>query len=136
VKTAATVQAEARASLILRLRIYKSVHSSAQPETGPAPDGWRAIQRFMHKLVLTLLLTMALLQMLTAAPGGAQNKPENKSEAMKTGTASLPRPAFTVGDVAPDFTLKDQSGKDISLHDFRHKKNVVLAFYVFAFSGG
>ena len=43
---------------------------------------------------------------------------------------------FEVGDVAPDFTLKDQSGKDVSLHDFRGKKSVALAFYVFAFTGG
>ena len=41
-----------------------------------------------------------------------------------------------IGDVAPDFTLKDQSGKDVSLHDFRGKKSVALAFYVFAFTGG
>jgi peroxiredoxin len=26
--------------------------------------------------------------------------------------------------------------KDVSLSDFRGKKNVVLAFYVFAFTGG
>jgi peroxiredoxin len=34
-----------------------------------------------------------------------------------------------VGDVAPDFTLKDQDQKDVKLSDFRSKKNVVLAFY-------
>jgi peroxiredoxin len=34
-----------------------------------------------------------------------------------------------VGDVAPDFTLKDQDQKDIKLSDYRGKKNVVLAFY-------
>ena len=48
----------------------------------------------------------------------------------------LPEPKIKVGDVAPDFTLKDQGGKDVSLRDFRGKKNVVLAFYVFAFTGG
>jgi len=26
--------------------------------------------------------------------------------------------------------------KDISLHDYKDKKSVVLAFYVFAFTGG
>jgi peroxiredoxin (alkyl hydroperoxide reductase subunit C) len=41
-----------------------------------------------------------------------------------------------VGDSAPDFTLRDQSGKEVSLKDFQGKKTVVLAFYVFAFSGG
>jgi len=41
-----------------------------------------------------------------------------------------------VGDAAPDFTLPDQSGTPVKLSDFRGKKNVVLAFYVLAFTGG
>ena len=43
------------------------------------------------------------------------------------------------GDTAPDFTLLAYDGKDlkpVSLHDFKGKKNVVVAFYVFAFTGG
>jgi len=39
-----------------------------------------------------------------------------------------------VGDLAPDFTLVDQNGQPNSLHDYRGKKNVVLAFYLWAFS--
>lgn len=39
-----------------------------------------------------------------------------------------------VGDVAPDFTLKTATRQDWHLADFRHKKNVVLAFVPFAFS--
>ena len=46
------------------------------------------------------------------------------------------RPKIKVGDVAPDFTLTDQDGKKVSLHDFKGKKNVALAFYIFAFTGG
>ena len=44
-----------------------------------------------------------------------------------------------VGDMAPNFTLLSFDGKDlkkVSLSDFRGKKNVALAFYVFAFTGG
>jgi cytochrome oxidase Cu insertion factor (SCO1/SenC/PrrC family) len=41
-----------------------------------------------------------------------------------------------VGDVAPDFTLPDNKGNAVHLADFRGKKNVVLAFYVLAFTGG
>jgi peroxiredoxin len=41
-----------------------------------------------------------------------------------------------VGDKVPDFTLRDQNGKEVSLHDYLGKKNVVLAFFVFAFTGG
>jgi cytochrome oxidase Cu insertion factor (SCO1/SenC/PrrC family) len=48
----------------------------------------------------------------------------------------MPEPAVKVGDMAPDFTLLDTSRKPVSLHDFRGKKNVALAFYIFAFTGG
>lgn len=41
-----------------------------------------------------------------------------------------------VGDRAPDFTLPDQHGKEVRLSDFLGKRNVVLAFYVLAFTGG
>lgn len=41
-----------------------------------------------------------------------------------------------VGDIAPDFTLTDTAGAKVKLSDFRGKNNVVLAFYVFAFTGG
>ncbi len=44
--------------------------------------------------------------------------------------------ALKVGDKAPDFTLPDQNGDKISLNQFLGKKNVVLAFYVLAFTGG
>ena len=40
------------------------------------------------------------------------------------------------GDTAPDFTLPDQNNKPVKLSDFRGKQNVVLAFYVLAFTGG
>jgi peroxiredoxin (alkyl hydroperoxide reductase subunit C) len=41
-----------------------------------------------------------------------------------------------VGDVAPDFTLPNLKGEKVTLSSFRGKSNVVLAFYVFAFTGG
>ena len=47
--------------------------------------------------------------------------------------------ALKVGDMAPNFTLLAFDGaglKKISLEDYRGKKNVALAFYVFAFTGG
>jgi peroxiredoxin len=60
------------------------------------------------------------------SPAFAQNQKES---------SSMPK----VGDTAPDFTLKYFDGgnlKDVKLSDYRGKKNVVLAFYVFAFTGG
>ncbi|MCU1459239.1 MAG: Peroxiredoxin [Actinomycetia bacterium] len=40
-----------------------------------------------------------------------------------------------IGQPAPEFTLKDQDGNDVSLSDFRGKRNVVLVFYPFTFTG-
>ena len=48
-------------------------------------------------------------------------------------------PKLKVGDVAPDFKLQYFDGKDekeVSLSQYRGKSNVVLAFYIFAFTGG
>ena len=59
-----------------------------------------------------------------------------KSKASET---AKPAPRLKVGDIAPDFTLKTMNSdglKDVSLHDYKGKKSVVLAFYVFAFTGG
>ena len=63
---------------------------------------------------------------IAATPTFAQTKKED---------SSMPK----VGDMAPDFTLKHFDGndlKDVKLSDYRGKKNVVLAFYIFAFTGG
>lgn len=40
-----------------------------------------------------------------------------------------------VGSKAPEFTLKDQNGQQVSLSSLRAKRNVLLVFYPFAFSG-
>ena len=53
--------------------------------------------------------------------------------------AQQPAPAKThlkVGDKAPDFTLRATDGKTYKLSDFKGQKNVVLAIYVLAFTGG
>jgi peroxiredoxin (alkyl hydroperoxide reductase subunit C) len=46
--------------------------------------------------------------------------------------------ALKVGDMAPDFTLPTAKGTSdqskITLSDYRGKKNVVIAFYPFAFT--
>jgi peroxiredoxin len=71
------------------------------------------------------VLAAALLVTMTAGLF-AQTKKE---------ASSMPK----VGDMAPDFTLKYSDGKDlkeVKLSDYRGKKNVVVAFYVFAFTGG
>ena len=47
-----------------------------------------------------------------------------------------PKTPLKVGDPAPDFSLFDTNRKEVKLSDFKGKKNVVLAFYVLAFTGG
>ena len=47
-----------------------------------------------------------------------------------------PKTTLKVGDAAPEFSLRDTEGKEVKLSDFKGKKNVVLAFYVLAFTGG
>lgn len=49
---------------------------------------------------------------------------------------TAPQTQLKVGDRAPDFELTDTEGQKVRLSDFRGKKNVVLAFYVLAFTGG
>ena len=54
---------------------------------------------------------------------------------------AAPHTNLKVGMAAPDFTLPStivQDGKRqrYKLSDFKGKRNVVLAFYVFAFTGG
>jgi mycoredoxin-dependent peroxiredoxin len=40
-----------------------------------------------------------------------------------------------VGEVAPDFALKDQHGQTVRLSDFRSRQNVLLVFYPWSFTG-
>jgi len=72
-------------------------------------------------LAACLLLTMtAALPSVTAQT----QKPEVAKIALK------------VGDVAPDFALLSDQWKTVKLSDYRGKKNVFLAIYVLAFTGG
>lgn len=74
----------------------------------------------MNRILLVLLIALAQI-----GAGFAQS----------TG-APAAAPTLKVGDTAPDFTLTDTAGQKVKLSDFRGKSNVVLAFYVFAFTGG
>ena len=40
-----------------------------------------------------------------------------------------------LGGLAPDFTLRDQFGQDVTLSSYRGQKAVVIFFYPYAFSG-
>ena len=74
-----------------------------------------------HTIALGLLVAAALV----AAPALPQGE--------KTEVAKM---TLKVGDTAPDFTLLSDGWKTVKLSDFRGKKNVFLAVYVLAFTGG
>lgn len=82
--------------------------------------------------------TLRVLVLIVLSLGGfAAGAQEQKPAAA---TPPPPEPLkIKVGDVAPDFTLLHYDGQKVQpvkLSDFRGKKNVILAFYVFAFTGG
>jgi peroxiredoxin len=56
--------------------------------------------------------------------------------ALTMAQSAQPPLALKVGDQAPDFTLPDTNNKPVKLSDFKGKKNVVLAFFPAAFTGG
>jgi cytochrome oxidase Cu insertion factor (SCO1/SenC/PrrC family) len=74
-----------------------------------------------RKIALALLIAAVL----AAAPAARQ---AGKSEVAKM--------TLKVGDTAPDFTLLSDQWKTVKLSDYRGKKNVYLAVYVLAFTGG
>ena len=47
-----------------------------------------------------------------------------------------PKTHLKVGDDAPDFTLPSTGGKPVTLSEFKGKKNVLVAFFPAAFTGG
>ena len=78
---------------------------------------------------LNLLLAGLTLPVFAQQPAASPAPPSAPQPA-------APKTHLKVGQPAPDFTLTDTEGKQISLHDFKGKQNVVLAFYVLAFTGG
>ena len=77
-------------------------------------------------LLVTLAVSSFAQQTTTPAPPATAPAPQ----------PAPPRTHLKVGQPAPEFTLTDTEGKEVKLSDFKGKKNVVLAFYVLAFTGG
>ena len=78
-------------------------------------------------LAASLLLASTPAVMLTSSPAQVQ-----KSEA----APQVAKVSLKVGEVAPDFSLLSDQWKTVKLSDYRGKKNVMLAIYVLAFTGG
>ena len=80
----------------------------------------------MTKRILPLLLALLLAGLFNLLTARAQQQPQPQ----------LSHTFLKVGDVAPDFTLRSDQGATVKLSDYRGKQNVILAFYVLAFTGG
>ena len=76
------------------------------------------------KRAIASLLLLAAAPMFLTAPAGSQN------------TEQIAKTTLKVGDHAPDFSLLSDKWEPVKLSDFRGKKNVFLAVYVLAFTGG
>jgi len=78
----------------------------------------------MHRLFVGLVLAAVFLA-----------QPFSTAAAKEETASTMPK----VGEMAPDFKLSYFDGhgmKDVSLSQYRGQKQVVLAFYIFAFTGG
>ena len=83
---------------------------------------------YMRSVVSVVLL--AVLGVVTLGQQPAQQPAPPKQQ------PAPPKTHLKVGDQAPEFTLRATDGKTYKLSDFKGKKNVVLAIYVLAFTGG
>jgi cytochrome oxidase Cu insertion factor (SCO1/SenC/PrrC family) len=94
----------------------------------------------MALVILALSLFCLTCQKSAPTGEGANANPANSPGGAQADSAAQPPAApqtqLKVGDRAPDFELTDTEGQKVRLSDFRGKKNVVLAFYVLAFTGG
>jgi cytochrome oxidase Cu insertion factor (SCO1/SenC/PrrC family) len=78
----------------------------------------------MRAVHFKLLFGFLFALLIVNTPASAQLGPKDSGDYKPT---DLDR--IKVGDVAPDFTLEDADGKQITLSDYRGKKSVVLVFY-------
>ena len=76
------------------------------------------------KRTLASVLLLAAMPLALAAPLRSQKVDQIAKTTLK------------VGDKAPDFNLLSDKWEPVKLSDFRGKKNVLLAVYVLAFTGG
>jgi cytochrome oxidase Cu insertion factor (SCO1/SenC/PrrC family) len=84
----------------------------------------------------TIIPAVFLLLMLAVSLQGQERTPSPQPANSTAAQPAPPKTHLKVGQPAPDFALTDTAGKPVKLSDFKGKKNVVLAFYVLAFTGG
>ena len=102
------------------------------------------IQKTLCVLFLLAAASIATGQALPPSAPASQPSPQTPAStpAQPRPTPVVPHTHLKVGQPAPDFDLPstivgaDGRGVRYKLSDFKGKKNVVLAFYVLAFTGG
>ena len=75
-------------------------------------------------MIARTLVAFAFALSVLPAPAFAQLGPKDGATLAPTDLNRI-----KVGQPAPDFTLENIDGKQVSLSDFRNKKSVVLVFY-------
>jgi hypothetical protein len=93
----------------------------------------------MNRKQFKHLATEGLLALLLVLSSFNHLHAQDKGRSQKGKKGAPAAMKLKVGEMAPDFTLLAFDRKDlkkVSLQDYRGKKNVVLAFFVFAFTGG
>ena len=75
-------------------------------------------------MIKQIFLALALAVVVIHPPAFAQLGPKDGANLAPT---DLDR--IKVGQPAPDFTLENMDGKQVSLSEFRERKSVVLVFY-------
>lgn len=90
------------------------------------------------------LLQPGSLGQVTYQPDGREGTPDDRDRGAGGKISEMERHGLPLigdatilgpGDSAPDFTLRDQFGQDVTLSSYRGRKAVALFFYPYAFSG-
>jgi len=94
------------------------------------------MRKLMKGMALSGMLFVTAMAWAQGADASKQAPAKPQEAAKQPAPPPPPELKLKIGDVAPDFTLLDNNLNPVSLHDFRGKKNVLIGFYVFAFTGG
>jgi hypothetical protein len=97
-------------------------------------------------LIFALLVACGGNEASKPAPAGTPDEATAPPRAAASANAPTPPapeppppddgPGIGLGDVAPTFSLPDDSGKELRLDQYRDQRAVLLAFYPKDFTGG